>query len=89
MGWLFGNSRCSSGSHRSGDRCVKTKSSFKSVTRKPLTCSLDGKSTYCGKPLRPIIPYFGGKTKVADKIISKSGDHKTFVEPFAGGASVY
>lgn len=39
--------------------------------------------------LRPLIPYFGGKTKVSKKIISKLPEHKTFVEPFVGGGSVY
>jgi DNA adenine methylase len=32
--------------------------------------------------------YFGGKSRVARKIVKQIPDHKTWVEPFAGGASV-
>jgi DNA adenine methylase len=39
--------------------------------------------------LKSLIPYFGGKTKVADKIISKFPKHKIYVELFIGGGSVY
>lgn len=38
---------------------------------------------------RPLIPYFGGKQRVTDKIISKFPKHDTFLEPFTGGGSVY
>jgi len=43
----------------------------------------------CKERPKPLIPYFEGKQRVADKIISKFPDHKTFVEPFAGGGAVY
>ena len=37
-----------------------------------------------GRP-RPFFSYFGGKSRVADKIIQKFPEHDTFVEPFVGG----
>jgi DNA adenine methylase len=40
------------------------------------------------KPLPPMFKYFGGKSKVAKKIVKMIPEHKTWVEPFAGGASV-
>ena len=61
--------------------------------RGDIDCSgKDKKRLECNvqQPLRPIIPYFGGKTKVADKIISKfPKDYDTYIEPFVGGGSVY
>lgn len=37
---------------------------------------------------RPLLRYHGGKWKLAPWIISHMSDHKTYVEPFGGGASV-
>ena len=42
-----------------------------------------------GRP-RPFFSYFGGKSRVADKIIQKFPEHDIFVEAFVGGGgSVY
>jgi len=87
---FFKKSRCNSGFHRKGNRCVA--SIKRERDNKSINCSgKDKKKLECSvqSPLRPIIPYFGGKTKVANKIIDKMPEHSTFIEPFAGGASVY
>ena len=39
--------------------------------------------------LPPILGWVGGKTKLADKIISMMPPHKVYVEPFLGGGSVF
>ncbi len=43
----------------------------------------------CKSRPKPLVPYFGGKARVADKIIKTFPKHKTYVEPFVGGGSVY
>ena len=40
------------------------------------------------KPIAPPIPYFGGKQKIAKKIIALFPEHSGYVEPYAGGLSV-
>lgn len=37
----------------------------------------------------PIIPWMGGKRRLADKIFPLMPDHQCYVEPFAGGAALY
>lgn len=41
------------------------------------------------KKLKPIISRIGGKSKMADRIINAMPPHKTYIEPFVGGGSVY
>lgn len=38
---------------------------------------------------RPIIPWIGGKRRLADKIIPTFPPHTCYVEPFAGGAALF
>lgn len=80
---LFGfgsESRCRTGTHRSGNRCIKI--NYK-------TGRINSKFQSGSKPLRPLFSYFGGKQRVAEKIIKKFPNHDILVEPFLGGGSVY
>ncbi len=38
---------------------------------------------------KPIIPWIGGKRRLADDLIPRFPPHKTYVEVFAGGAALY
>lgn len=40
-------------------------------------------------PAKPFFPYFGGKSRVARKLACMMPKHDTYVEPFAGGGSVF
>lgn len=55
------------------------------------SCKLDGLSfcKHSDKPLKPIIARAGGKSQLAEKIISKMKPHRIYDEPFLGGGSVF
>lgn len=38
---------------------------------------------------KPILPWMGGKRRLAKQIIPLFGDHTTYVEPFCGGAAIF
>ena len=38
--------------------------------------------------MKPPMPYYGGKQRIADRIVATFPDHLHYVEPFAGGLSV-
>jgi DNA adenine methylase len=38
---------------------------------------------------RPIIPWIGGKRRIAANVLSKFGEHSCYVEAFAGAAAVF
>jgi DNA adenine methylase len=40
------------------------------------------------KPVKPLFGYYGGKQKIAGKIIKHLPPHTVYAEPFAGGAAV-
>lgn len=37
----------------------------------------------------PVIPWMGGKRRLAKHILPLLGDHRAYVEPFAGGAAIF
>ncbi|MBD3610550.1 MAG: DNA adenine methylase, partial [Gammaproteobacteria bacterium] len=38
---------------------------------------------------KPIVPWMGGKRRLAKFILPYINGHKTYVEPFAGGAAIF
>lgn len=38
---------------------------------------------------RPVIPWIGGKRRIAPRVLSKFGDHTCYVEAFAGAAAIF
>lgn len=48
----------------------------------------DGHSVKRNTDYKPLFPWFGGKSPVADVVWSALGDVKNYVEPFAGSAAV-
>jgi DNA adenine methylase len=91
MAWF--KKRCNVGFHKFGNKCVKVRRKERESgnSNTSLECKVDGTSKYCGKDksLRPMIARAGGKTQLADKIISKMKNHKIYDEPFVGGGAVF
>lgn len=59
--------------------------SGKKIDTYPLSARLSSSLSSLSPPLR----WAGGKQKMSDEIIDKMPPHKTYVEPFAGSASIY
>lgn len=39
--------------------------------------------------MRPMIPWMGGKSRLANRILPLFGEHHAYVEPFCGGAALF
>lgn len=39
--------------------------------------------------MKPLLSYYGGKQRLASKIVPLISDHKVYVEPFCGGAAIF
>lgn len=89
---FWGKKKCEKGYHKEGNACVRDTSERGDSKRdKNLNCSIEKnkKILECKSTPRPLINYFGGKQRVADKIISQFPDHKVYSEPFVGGGAIY
>ena len=46
-------------------------------------------SSYVGpRPVRPAFPFYGGKARLADRIVSLMPPHRVYLEPFVGSGAV-
>lgn len=70
-------SGCKSGYHKERNKCVKNTP----------TATIKKHDGYAGMP--PMIGRVGGKTKLKKKLVAHVPEHKTYVEPFIGGGSLY
>ena len=39
--------------------------------------------------MKPPMPYYGGKQRIAERIVAQFPPHRHYVEPYAGGLSVF
>ena len=53
------------------------------------TSKKNKKLSICKDRPKPLINYYGGKQRVADRILKKMPKHNNFIEPFVGGGAVY
>ena len=66
---------------------VKIKLPSSKVKKSKVKIKLPSKIIY--KPSKPIISYYGGKQRMASKIVKLLPPHTVYVEPFFGGGAVF
>lgn len=49
------------------------------------TIRINGECKPLKKNLKPMMCWYGGKSRVAKEIVKKIPPHKTYIEPFVGG----